>query len=239
MGDLILPAGTKLLWIEQVAKDRNASDFHVRVCVGIASHVDRYTGVARVSQAQLANTISATERGVRKALADLADDRLGHIARTSGGSKRGDIATYQPIVRRRNGGSAFQGPDCDGRRNGGSGNTEAQKGEQRSTEGGTVVPPLPYKNPSKNPGACARARETSQLAQDQPLQSGLSDEGTSKGWMVEPYSPEFEAWIEHYTDRGFTKSKQQMLSCAHSGISVRVPSQWPPTEQRSLNGGLR
>jgi hypothetical protein len=173
MGEPTFHAGSKLRWIEQVAGDRKATPFHVRIVVAISRRLDG-RGVAHVSQETIANFIGATARGVRKAVGDLGRSRekpggLGHVEITPGGSARGVAATYKPILwERRNAGSALTEPEQSERRNGGSGNSEAQKAERRSTKGGTVVPPLPYKNPFKNPGARAYARDTS--ASTDPLQ---------------------------------------------------------------------
>jgi hypothetical protein len=168
VGDLIFPAGTKLAWIEAVAKDRRASPFHVRLCVAIASQVDRYTGVARVSQFRLASIIGATERGVRKGIDQI--EGLGHLqvekpahgvgsdGRTAFGGRAG-TATYRPI-QTRNHGSGLSQTKTGETRNHGTGNSEALNPEHGSRKPGTVVPPLPYKTPIKNPGACVRARES-------------------------------------------------------------------------------
>jgi Tfp pilus assembly major pilin PilA len=64
-------------------------------------------------------------------------------------------------------------------------------------------------------------------------QSGLSDGRRDCGFWCEPNSPEFDAWSEHYTDEGMTRAKQGMLTAAHSGRSVRVPTQWPPERKRT------
>jgi hypothetical protein len=143
-------AGSKLAFIEQAASDRDLSDFDVRVTIAISRRLDGH-GVALVSQNSIANFIGGTDRGVRKAIKALV--RCGHIQIEGTARGRGSAETYRPLVKRRNGGSAIEAE----RRNGGSGNSEAGNPEQRSTKGGTVVPPLPYKNPIKNPGARARA----------------------------------------------------------------------------------
>jgi hypothetical protein len=157
-------AGSKLAWIEQVASnrptspsDRPTSAFEVRVVIGISRRLDG-SGTALVSQENIANFIGATERGVRKAIKSLV--ARGHLQIEGTARGRGKAETYRPIIKRRNGGSGFPGSQGTETRNGHSGNSEAQKAEQRSTKGGTVVPPLPSKNPIENPGACARACET-------------------------------------------------------------------------------
>jgi hypothetical protein len=143
-------AGSKLAFIEQAACDRDLSDFDVRVAIAISRRLDGH-GVALVSQNSIAHFIGGTDRGVRKAIKALV--RCGHIQIEGTARGRGSAETYRPLVKRRNGGSAIETE----RRNGGSWNSEAGNPEQRSMKGGTLVPPLPYKNPIKNPGAYARA----------------------------------------------------------------------------------
>jgi hypothetical protein len=105
-------AGAKLAWHEQVMIDRAATRFQLAVVVAITRRLNG-RGEAVISQDTIANIVGASERGVRKALEGLQD--LGHLKITSRGNGRGCLATYQPVIKRRNGGSSFAEPE---RRNG-------------------------------------------------------------------------------------------------------------------------
>jgi DnaA N-terminal domain len=170
MSEVTFAASSKLAWIEQVATDHGCTDGQVRLAVGISRKLGG-EGAAIVTQATLANTIGATERGVRKAAAGL--QARGHLEVNSVGCGPGTATTYRPIVKRRNesaGVGGQQGQEHLHFRSGETRNEEARTPEQRSTNTGSFVPP--HKNPSKipikTPGARAGARDDP--ARNDPLQ---------------------------------------------------------------------
>lgn len=89
-------AGYKLAWLEQVANDRRASDFHVRVSIAVSRRADR-SGIATAGQEGLAAFIGATSRGVRNALRDLG--KFNHLQRESDGAGgRGVVGRYRLVL---------------------------------------------------------------------------------------------------------------------------------------------
>ena len=77
MGEVVFHAGAKLSWLENIARDRNATAFDLRVAIAISNRT-KGDGVARnASQQWIARYIGATERGVRKSIAHLAE--LAHL----------------------------------------------------------------------------------------------------------------------------------------------------------------
>lgn len=133
----------KMAWIEQISRDAGLGHFAARVGVLIASHLNRETGEAFPGQERLADLCGATERGVRKAVGELAD-RQHLMVEVSAG--RGRVCRYRPIVHteKRNGGSSFDAPK--------SGTVvpviAAEKRNERAAKSGTVVPTNPLKEPS-------------------------------------------------------------------------------------------
>lgn len=135
-------AGHKLAWLEQVASDRRASDFQVRVAIAVSRRADR-TGLAAAGQEGLANFIGATDRGVRNALRELG--QFAHLQRENdGASGRGVVGRYRLVL---------LGDGAE------SGNDEARNAqvtpshsrysqdatpETTQNKAGSVVPPLPY-----------------------------------------------------------------------------------------------
>ena len=141
-------AGYKLAWLEQVAKDPKASDFHVRVAIAVSRRADR-TGVAIAGQEGLANFIGATSRGVRNALRDLT--ALNHVQRQDNGvGGRGVVGRYRLILKM-NGNEDGESAES---RSGVTGNvagygdhsrkTVAGNPEQAASKPGTSIPTLPY-----------------------------------------------------------------------------------------------
>lgn len=132
----------KLAWIEQITRDPELGHFAARVGVIIASHLNRETGEAFPGQERLADLCGATERGVRKAVGELAERQHLMIEVSAG---RGRVCRYRPILhtQRRNGGSSFDAPK--------SGTVvpviERDKRNQNVEKGGTVVPTNPLKEP--------------------------------------------------------------------------------------------
>ena len=77
MGDVVFHAGSKLSWLEGIARDRNATAFDLRVAIAISNRT-KGDGVARTaSQPWIARYIGATPRGVKKSLEHLR--MLGHL----------------------------------------------------------------------------------------------------------------------------------------------------------------
>eukprot|EP01035_Chromulina_nebulosa_P057157 gene57157-78323_t len=137
-------AGHKLAWLEQVAADRNVSDFQVRVAISVTRRTDR-SGVAIAGQQSIASFIGASSRGVRNALRGLAElEHLGRQDECTGG--RGVVGKYSLLSKQ-----AFT---ADGKidqsrneitRNEQTGpdktrNSESENVEQRHTKAGNCVP---------------------------------------------------------------------------------------------------
>ncbi len=149
MGDVVFHAGSKLSWLEGIARDREATAFDLRVAIAISNRT-KGDGIARqASQQWVARYIGATERGVRKSVAHLCS--LGYlqpIKNTLGDGRdgrpafggNGHATEYRLLLHRetRNGGSGSSG----GTRNSETRNSEAVNPEERSSEPGTAVPLL-------------------------------------------------------------------------------------------------
>jgi hypothetical protein len=103
-------------------------------------------------------------------------------------------------------------------------NDDAEK-ENQTTRYIPYRESLDYSHDPEQP----RAAHQSTLAQ---VDRSWPSEGSKRGWWCAPFSPEFEAWLAYYTDMRWARAKAAMLSSGHSGRSVRVPSQWPPSRQR-------
>jgi hypothetical protein len=77
VGEVIFHAGSKLSWIEGVARDRGATDFDVKVAVAISNRT-KGDGVARyASQPWIARYIGASVHGVQQSVRRLS--ALGHL----------------------------------------------------------------------------------------------------------------------------------------------------------------
>jgi hypothetical protein len=182
-------AGYKLAWLEQVANDPEASDFHVRVAISVSRRADR-TGVATAGQEGLANFIGATSRGVRNALRDLA--ALNHIQRQdSGAGGRGVVGRYSLILKMSGNEDGDSGKsrsdvtrnveDCgDYSRKSGVG-----KPEQATSKPGTSIPALPYSSLKSLDMSCSIVCSDS-----------LSDWDCIQQKAVARYGPEvFSSWF--------------------------------------------
>jgi hypothetical protein len=137
-------AGHKLAWLEQVAADRNASDFQVRVAISVTRRTDR-SGVAIAGQESIAGFINASSRGVRNALRGLAE--LEHIDRQDEGvGGRGVVGKYSLLSKQactaegkidqtRSGITRNEQTGPDKTRN-----SESENAEQQLTKAGNCVP---------------------------------------------------------------------------------------------------
>jgi len=77
MGEVVFHAGSKLSWLEAIARDRDATDFDLRVAMAISNRT-KGDGIARnASQDWIGRYIGATPRGVRKSIEHLRS--LGHL----------------------------------------------------------------------------------------------------------------------------------------------------------------
>ena len=166
MSEVVFHAGSKLSWLESIARDRSATAFDLRVAMAISNRT-KGDGIARTaSQQWVARYIGATERGVRKSIVHLC--ALGYLQPIK--NTLGDWMRRAPGIRRqrtrdgisaadgrttRNGGSGFNGETRNSEtRNGETRNSEAANPEQRSSEPGTAVPLL---SSSSNKESLARA----------------------------------------------------------------------------------
>lgn len=135
----------KMAWIEQISRDAGLGHFAARVGVLIASHLNRETGEAFPGQERLADLCGATERGVRKAVGELAG-RQHLMVEVSAG--RGRVCRYRPILHmeKGNGGSSFEMAK--------SGTVvpviAPEKRNESAEKSGTVVPTNPLKEPSES-----------------------------------------------------------------------------------------
>ena len=69
--NVVFHAGSKLSWLENISRDREATAFDLRVALAISNRT-KGDGIARqASQQWIARYIGATERGVRKSLVHL------------------------------------------------------------------------------------------------------------------------------------------------------------------------
>ena len=77
MGEVIFHAGSKLSWLEGIARDRGATGFDVKVAVAISNRT-KGDGVARyASQPWIARYIGASVHGVQQSIRRLS--ALGHL----------------------------------------------------------------------------------------------------------------------------------------------------------------
>ena len=140
MGEVVFHAGSKLSWLESIARDRSATAFDLRVAIAISNRT-KGDGIARnASQQWIARYIGATERGVRKSIVHL--EMLMHLepirnALGDGGDGRpafggnGHATEYRLLKVTRNGDSGFGG--------------ETRNSETRNSEAVNPEPPfLPY-----------------------------------------------------------------------------------------------
>lgn len=164
MGDVKFHAGSKLSWLEGIARDRGATAFDLRVAMAISNRTNG-DGIARTaSQQWIARFIDATERGVRKSIEHLRV--LGHVepirnslgegsdGRQAFGGNR-HATEYRLLIKTRNRGSGL----LTETRNETTWNGEAANPEQRSSEPGMPVPFL-SKSSSKDTYARPRAHAT-------------------------------------------------------------------------------
>jgi hypothetical protein len=218
MNNTTFHAGSKLAWIEQIAIDRNLTDFELRVAVAISRRIGG-NGEAIVSQETIANTIGATARGVRKATTSLADH--GHLEMDRSGVGRGIATRYRPIIKRRNSFSRKGDSDRDNTRNGDTLNSETEKQEQRSTLPGTTVPPeIPYIDSIKNPGARASARHLPQSSnalqrrwwaiKGRLAQSDRMGEDKVEAWLNDVHVAQVENCVVELITPGRFKAKEIM-----------------------------
>ena len=147
-------------WLDQVLADQAMTPFAFAVAYALSSHVNRDSGEAWPSQSRLAEIVGSTDRGVRKAVEQLA--ARGHLkVYAPTGRKTGN--RYRPILKEgaevielhRNGGSGKDGLH----RNGGAGNGASHRNggsyenpvHRNGGSGltGTVVPPNPLNEPSE------------------------------------------------------------------------------------------
>ena len=93
MAEIVFHAGSKLSWLESIARDRATTAFDLRVAVAISNRT-KGDGVARyASQKWIARYIGASEHGVQKSIERLRV--LGHLERIRnnlGGGKDGRAA---------------------------------------------------------------------------------------------------------------------------------------------------
>jgi DnaA N-terminal domain len=163
MAEIVFHAGSKLSWLESIARDRGATAFDLRVSVAILNRT-KGDGVARnASQAWIARYVGASLRGVRKSVEHLRS--LGHLEPTRNALGEGSDgrlafggsghATEYRLLRKetRSGGAGPAGET----RNGETRNGEAENPERRSSKPGTAVPPFPYSS-KEDSLACAGAR---------------------------------------------------------------------------------
>src|ERR1700726_3152391 len=137
MAEVVFHAGSKLSWLESIARDRAATAFDLRVAMAISNRT-KGDGVARnASQQWIARYIGATDRGVRKSIARLAELKYLEPIRSAlgdGGDGRpafggnGHATEYRLLKVTRNSGSGLG----DGTRNETTRNSEAANPEQRS-----------------------------------------------------------------------------------------------------------
>jgi hypothetical protein len=67
-GDRVRPGDRKVLWLDQVARDRQITPFALKVAVAIAVYTDNALGAACISRAALARYCRATPQGIVKAV---------------------------------------------------------------------------------------------------------------------------------------------------------------------------
>lgn len=79
-------ADRKVLWLEQVARDRKVTDFGLRVALMIAIRSDASTGCTCASLTEFAALCAGTRGGIRKAVAALVVRR--HLTRPTPGTRR-------------------------------------------------------------------------------------------------------------------------------------------------------
>jgi len=147
--NIIFHAGSKLSWLEGIARDRDATSFDLRVAMAISNRT-KGDGIARfASQAWIGRYIGASVRGVRNSVEHLK--ALGHLepirnilgdgidGRPAFGGA-GHATEYRLLLRKetRNGGS---GSDAE-TRNDETRNGEAANPERRSSKPGTAMPPI-------------------------------------------------------------------------------------------------
>jgi hypothetical protein len=214
MGEVVFHAGSKLSWLESIARDRSATPFDLRVAMAISNRT-KGDGVARTaSQQWVARYIGATERGVRKAIVHLCT--LGYLlpiknilgdgcdGRPAFGGN-GHATEYRLLTRKqtRNGGSGLNGET----RNGETRNGEAANPERRSSEPGTAVPIL---SSSSNKESLARAGSHARdpnVAKWLEVRKRLADE---VGRAV------FEAWFD----------KVALAGIADGVVTLRPPTKF-------------
>jgi hypothetical protein len=85
-----------LRWLRQVAHDAAVTPFAVRIAVGLTHYFNRSTGEAFMSQETLADDLSASIDGVRKAVAQLED--RGHLV-VRRGLGRSVVNRYWPVLK--------------------------------------------------------------------------------------------------------------------------------------------
>src|SRR5215217_4990117 len=222
MGKPITFIGIKLKVLDEQRRDRAISDLDFRVLHAILSATDRHTGLAIRKRETLARDAGCKSvRAIEKSVARWI--QRGVIAVNRGGG-RGRANEYRLAKQTTNSGTPVSSSAQAETANHGApfaaaerANSGTQNGERQDEERANRGSPPPLYRSQNSSLAGDGIPRANQVPHAQVAPSGLSYGSERQGWRCWPFSPEFHAWVAFYTDKGWTRAKQEMLISAHAG----------------------
>lgn len=216
MAKILVPARDQLAWLRQVARDKALPHVAVRVAITIDACRNNDTGKMTIGYDRISQNSSIGRMTAFRAVQSLID--RGHLVAGGGGGRQraNEYRTVLQTVPRAipfEVGNGTTGDTVSGSETVPNQNVNSITGDTHS-----------LKNlPSEGISSHVRAREERAHGASKRAFEGSDPAGV---W-VKPGTPEFDAWIEAFTELG-AKAAGEMRRCELEGRAFRVVSQWPP-----------